>query len=120
MATTLLIDALFIFGIYSYARALSLTTGIMTFIILTFGEITPKNIAMKNPTKLALLITPILYYVIIILKPIIIILTAISNLISNFRLVPCEKTTKYEDLEYSPTDLFGGAKGGLWIKCEAR
>ena len=44
----------------------------------------------------------------------------ISNLVSNFRLVPCEKTTKYEDLEWGKSDIFGGAKNGLWIKCEAR
>ena len=44
----------------------------------------------------------------------------ISNLVSNFRFLPCDKTTKYEDLKYSKNDVFGGAEGGLWIKCEAR
>ena len=44
----------------------------------------------------------------------------ISSLISKFNFVPCEKTTKYENLEYDRLDFFGKPKGGLWIKCESR
>ena len=43
-----------------------------------------------------------------------------SNLVSNFRFLPCEKTTKYEDLEFASNDLFNSNKNGIWIKCEAR
>ena len=42
----------------------------------------------------------------------------ISNLVSNFRFFPCENTTK--DVEWDPQQILGGAKGGLWIKCERR
>ena len=42
----------------------------------------------------------------------------ISNLVSNFKFLPCEKTTK--DVEWDPKSFLGGAKGGLWIKCEER
>ena len=44
----------------------------------------------------------------------------ISGLLSKFKLMPCEKTTQYEDLQYDVTSIFGRSKGGLWIKCETR
>ena len=44
----------------------------------------------------------------------------ISSLVSKFDFFPCEKTTKYENLDYDPTDVFGRPKHGLWIKCEIR
>ena len=44
----------------------------------------------------------------------------ISNLVSKFRFVPCEKTVKYEDLEFDKSEVFGGTTHGLWIKCEER
>ena len=44
----------------------------------------------------------------------------ISNLVAKFRFVPCEKTTKYEDLKYLKNDFLGSVDGGLWIKCEVR
>ena len=42
----------------------------------------------------------------------------ITNLVSNFRFFASSKTVK--EVEWSPTSIFGLAKGGLWIKCEKR
>ena len=42
----------------------------------------------------------------------------ISDLVSKFRFVPCEKTCK--NVQWDPKLILGGAKGGLWIKCENR
>lgn len=42
----------------------------------------------------------------------------IANLVSNFKLLPCEKTVR--DVEWDPKNFLGAAKGGLWIKCEKR
>ena len=42
----------------------------------------------------------------------------ISNLVSKFRFLPCEKTVT--NLEWDPKSIFGNPKGGLWIKCEVR
>jgi len=42
----------------------------------------------------------------------------ITNLVSNFRFYASSKTVK--EVEWSPTSIFGLAKGGLWIKCEKR
>jgi hypothetical protein len=44
----------------------------------------------------------------------------ISSLVSEFDFFPCGKTTKYEDLDYDPPDVFGRPTHGLWIKCESR
>ena len=42
----------------------------------------------------------------------------ISNLVTNFRFLPCDKTSKV--VEWDPKSFLGEAKGGLWIKCEKR
>lgn len=42
----------------------------------------------------------------------------LSNLVSNFRFFPCEKTVS--DVEWDPKSMLGAAKGGLWIQCEKR
>ena len=42
----------------------------------------------------------------------------LSNLVLNFKLLPCDKTVK--DVEWDPGSFLGEAKGGLWIKCEKR
>ena len=44
----------------------------------------------------------------------------LANLVTRFRLLPCEKTVPYDKLEYSKTDVFGGTTHGLWITCEER
>ena len=42
----------------------------------------------------------------------------IINLVSNFKFVPSTRTVK--DIEWNPRSFLGGAKGGLWIKCQKR
>jgi cytochrome P450 len=42
----------------------------------------------------------------------------ISNLVSNFKFVPSTRTVN--EVEWNPRSFLGGAKGGLWIKCEKR
>ena len=51
---------------YFQSMSIGLITGVMTFIILTFGEIIPKTFVSKNSKRIALVIAPIiliLYYV---------------------------------------------------------
>lgn len=54
-------------------------TAIMTFIILIFGEITPKNLAVQYTEKIALSVSPIILFFSKILSPIIYLLTIITN-----------------------------------------
>lgn len=42
----------------------------------------------------------------------------ITSLVSNFRFYASEKTVN--EVEWSPSSIFGLPKGGLWIKCEKR
>ena len=54
-------------------------TAIMTFIILIFGEITPKNLAVQYTEKVALFVSPIILFLSKILSPIVYLLTIITN-----------------------------------------
>ena len=58
-----------------------LATGIMTVMILIFGEITPKLIARNNSSSIAEVVVAIVYVMSFILKPIIALLMIVSKLI---------------------------------------
>jgi putative hemolysin len=87
MATALMTDIFNRLGL-NMAAAIALVTGSMTFIILTFGEITPKILAMKNSSKWALSITPILAVLMILFYPLTTIFMWISTLISKLFNMP--------------------------------
>jgi putative hemolysin len=53
----------------SYAVAIA--TGIMTFFILIFGEITPKTIAVHNNEKFAQIVAPLIWYLGVAIKPLV-------------------------------------------------
>lgn len=56
------------------SAGVGIATGIVTFFVLIFGEITPKNLAIKNSEKIALKVAPIIFIMIKILIPLIFIL----------------------------------------------
>ena len=72
LATALAIDILGNSGV-------GIATGIMTVLVLIFGEITPKSLAAKNNERISLLVAKPLQYITIILNPIVIVLTHITN-----------------------------------------
>ncbi len=74
LTTTLSIK---IFGNY----AVGIATGILTLVILLFGEIVPKNMAMFKSEELALLYSPIIYILMFILTPVIFIIDKVANVI---------------------------------------
>ena len=94
LATTVMADTLNKLGVYNMAAAVSIVTGTMTFIILTFGEITPKTLAVKNPSKYALRISPIMFYLMIFLYPVISLFMLISHGISWIFRMPYDDETK--------------------------
>ncbi len=72
LATTLALDA---FGdVY-----VSLATGILTVLVLIFGEITPKNLATCHAEKMALFYAPFTLAMMTVLTPIIIIINFFGN-----------------------------------------
>ncbi|MFT4261422.1 MAG: hemolysin family protein [Candidatus Woesearchaeota archaeon] len=64
IATKIALDA---FG----DAGVGIATGVMTFLILTFGEIIPKTFCSKHSLRISLIISPIIYFLMIILSPII-------------------------------------------------
>jgi putative hemolysin len=58
-----------------------IATGIMTFIVLIFGEITPKSLAAQHSEKISLKVVNILSFFVFILKPITVVLMKITNAI---------------------------------------
>ena len=73
LATTLAID---IFG----SVGAGIATGILTLLILIFGEITPKSIATINSTTLSLLFAPIICGLMWLLTPVIAIVNFMAGL----------------------------------------
>ncbi|MDD2969314.1 MAG: hemolysin family protein [Lachnospiraceae bacterium] len=72
MATTLAIRA---FGNY----AVGLATGILTIVVLIFGEIVPKTLASTNSEKIALAYSSTIYMLMKIMTPVIKIIDGIAN-----------------------------------------
>ena len=72
LATTLAID---LFG----SAAVGIATGILTILILIFGEISPKTLAAVHAEKLALAYSGIIYAMIKILTPVIYLINMLSG-----------------------------------------
>ena len=68
--------ALQIFGNSGAAVA----TGIMTVLILIFGEITPKSLAQQNAEKISIRIAKIIKFIVTVFKPFVTVFTGISSL----------------------------------------
>lgn len=61
------------------ATMVGVATGILTLLILIFGEITPKNAATINAEKMALSRAPVIYALTKILTPVIFVVNALSS-----------------------------------------
>lgn len=64
--------------------AVGIGTGVLTFLVLIFGEIVPKTWAMCNNEKLSLAYAGVIYLLMQILTPVIFIIDKISGLFLNF------------------------------------
>lgn len=50
---------------------IGIATGLMTFLILTFGEILPKTFCSKHAVTISLMISPLVHYLMLLLTPIV-------------------------------------------------
>ncbi len=66
-------------------HAVGITTGIMTLLILVFGEIFPKSIATRNNIMIARLVIVPIYWLSILFRPLIVFLNFIPRLTSTFK-----------------------------------
>ncbi|MGI5990478.1 MAG: HlyC/CorC family transporter [Lachnospiraceae bacterium] len=71
-ATSLAID---LFG----DAGAGIATGVLTFVLLIFGEITPKTVAQQKAEKISMAIAPIIRVIMIILTPFIFIINALCS-----------------------------------------
>lgn len=60
-------------------KGVGIATGVMTFLILVFAEITPKSLAAKNSEKLSLKLSSFVYLNMLVVTPISIALSKITN-----------------------------------------
>lgn len=58
-----------------------IATGILTFLILVFGEITPKNVASKNAENIALKYIGIISVLVVILTPVIYVVNKVAGIV---------------------------------------
>lgn len=61
--------------------AVGIATGILTFVLLIFGEILPKNLAMLYSEKISLAYCNIIYFLMTVFTPIIYIIDGLANMI---------------------------------------
>jgi CBS domain containing-hemolysin-like protein len=66
-------------------HAVGITTGIMTLLILVFGEIFPKSIATRNNVMIARIVIFPIYWLSILFRPLILFLNFIPRLTSSFK-----------------------------------
>lgn len=59
-------------------KGVGIATGVLTLLILVFGEITPKTLATIYSEKIGLLYAPVIYYLMIVLTPVIFIVNKLS------------------------------------------
>ncbi len=63
------------------SKLVGIATGILTFLILVFGEITPKNVASKNAEKMALIYIGVISFLVTLLTPLIFIVNTVSKFV---------------------------------------
>lgn len=79
---------------------ISIATGIVTILVLVFGEITPKNLAIQNAESITLKFVGILGFFIVLLKPIVFVFKILSDIISKITGAKNnENTITEEDLK---------------------
>ncbi len=64
-------------GLHTVAFAVAL--GIVVFLHMVLGEMVPKNIAISGPERSALILGPVLYGIVVVLRPVIWLLNWVAN-----------------------------------------
>ncbi|MBN1931260.1 MAG: HlyC/CorC family transporter [Desulfobacterales bacterium] len=75
-------------AINAVGLSIGLSTGIMTFLILVFGEVFPKSIATRNNILIAKLVIFPIYWLSLLFYPIIVILNFIPKMASKIKKTP--------------------------------
>jgi putative hemolysin len=73
---------------YVRSHALGLTTGIMTLLILVFGEVFPKSVATRNNIMISKIVVYPIYWMTILFFPIVLLLNFIPKLTGKIKKTP--------------------------------
>ena len=117
LATAVLLNVFQKMGL-NFAAEMALVTFTMTVILLIFGEITPKTIAIKNPLEYSLLIAKPVKFIVLTFKPLIWIFNHITKLISKLLRIPSEEAQKLFSEEDIKTMVSIGEEEGALEKEE--
>ena len=112
-ATAFFIDLFRSLGITNAAAILSIITVLVTFILLVFGEITPKTLAMKNPSKWAFNISSVIYYIYLIEFPFIWLFYSITKALSSLLGIPTSQSSQLSEEEIKLLIQLGQEEGIL-------
>ncbi len=66
-------------GLLGAGSGVAIATGVMTVLVLIFGEITPKSLAKQNSEKISLKVAKPISIVVVVLKPLIAVFTGVSS-----------------------------------------
>ena len=93
---------LFFVSFFGEANGTILSTVVLTVIILIFGEVLPKNIAMENSEKMAMSSSSILYALMVIFTPVTFLLLKLNAVVKNIagRGKKKEPTVTEDELKY--------------------
>lgn len=64
---------------FEHPIAFVIALGIVVFLHVVLGEMVPKNIALAGPDRAALVLGPIIYAIVSVLRPVIVLLNAVAN-----------------------------------------
>lgn len=76
-------------------KGVTIATGLMTMLVLIFGEITPKSLAANNSEKVALKVAKYVYAITFLLNPIIKVFNYITNFIIYILVGRVDKTAPF-------------------------
>ncbi len=98
---------------YAAQTSVIIITILLSIFILLFGELIPKRIAMVNPEKIALTLIPMVNFIYIIFRPIVVILSFTTNLILKLLGISRTLTEQQVSEEEIKANIYMGTKQGL-------
>ena len=97
-------------GPVSFAIALSL----VVYLHIVLGEMVPKNIAIAGPERTALVLGPVLYAIVVALKPLLLALNGIANVLLRLvKIEPAEEVASVFTREQVATLIAESSREGL-------
>lgn len=88
-----------------------LVTFFITFLMLIFGELIPKKIALAQPERIAIKTAKSMFILIYVLKPFVLILSKTTDIILRILHIPTENSAKLSEGEIRETMLQGKQTG---------